>query len=541
MQQSTAIHPRDVLRLILKYRWYVIIPFCLSMMTGIFLALTLPRMYQSETLILVQPQKVPSSYVQSIVTSDIDSRISSISQQILSRTNLEKIIDEFKLFPGAQYEKMYMEDKIESLRRRIKVNVTRDKRRDADAFRISFIGEQPVTVMRVVNALGTYFIDENIKTRETQAVGTSGFLEEELVTIRNRLEQLEENLKKYREHFMGALPEQLETNLRILESLQSQINTKQQAFLDAKNRLAVLESQLAAESKSREDNRQEVQGKQEEVRVDSSKLDAMNTRLADLKSKYTDRHPDVIRMEKEVADFQLNMKTATRPVPVEIKPVKAPNQANLFFARQRETQIRLLNENKIEIAGLTEETRRLTAQMKIYQKRVEDTPKREQELMSLKRDYQNVKATYDSLLSRKLEAQIAVNMEKKQKGEQFRILDPARIPKKPVKPDMKKIFLIALAAGLGIGGGLIFMREYYDSSFKKIEDIETYLEIPVLSAVPALNRPENARWRRVNLIASSIFTLISIILFAGLSFITINGIDQALELTNRVISLRGTP
>ena len=210
---------------------------------------------------------------------------------------------------------------------------------------------------------------------------------------------------------------------------------------------------------------------------------------------------------------------------------------DLFLAKKREAQIRQLNEKKYEIAKLSDEIQKMLEKIKIYQVRVEDTPKREQELLSLKRDYQNIKQTYDSLLSRKLEAQIAVNMEKKQKGEQFRILDPARLPKKPVQPDMKKIFLIALAAGLGIGGGLIFMREYYDSSFKKIEDVESYLEIPVLSAVPALSKPQDARWRRVNLVASSIFTFISITLFAGLSFITINGIDQALELINRFIKI----
>jgi len=533
MQQSTPINPKYIWGLLLKYRWYVIIPFCLSMTAGIYLGLTLPRKYQSETLILIQPQKVPANYVQTIVSSDIESRISSISQQILSRTNLEKIIDEFKLFTASGSENMFIEDKIESLRKRIKVNVTRDQRRDADAFTISFVGENPQTVMRVVSALGNYFIDENIKSRETQAVGTSDFLEEELVSIRNHLERLEENLKKYREQYMGALPEQLETNLRILENLQMQINTKQMALLDAKNRLALLESQIAADSQLQENNRQEVQVKMEQASADSVRLDTMQAKLADLKSKYTGRHPDVVRLEKEIADFQVKMEKEPLPAPMESRPARAPSQVDLYIANQREAQARQLNETKVDIAGLTGEIRRLAEQLKVYQKRVEDTPKREQELMSLRRDYQNVKQSYDSLLNRKLEAQIAVNMEKKQKGEQFRILDPARLPKKPVEPDMKKIFLIALAAGLGIGGGLIFLREYYDSSFKKIDEVEKYLEIPVLTAIPALNKPGDLKWRRLNMIASSIFALVSATLFAGLSFITISGIDQALELIKR--------
>ena len=537
MQQSASIHPRYIWGLVLKYRWYVILPFCLSMSVGLYFALTLPRKYQAETLILIQPQKVPASYVQSIVSSDLESRISSISQQILSRTNLEKIIEEFKLFSGSGSEKMFIEDKIESLRRRIRVDVTRDQRRDADAFRISFVGENPLTVMRVVSTLGSYFIDENIKAREIQAVGTSGFLEEESITIRSHLERLEENLKKYREQFMGALPEQLETNLRILENLQMQINTKQQALQDARNRQALLESQISAEKKLQEENREEAQVRKEQVGADSIKLDAMKAKLADLKSKYTDRHPDVIRQEREITEFQSKMGEKIQPAPMDIIPARAPSQMDLFIANQREVQTRQLNETKLDIAGLTEEIRRLADQVKVYQKRVEDTPKREQELMSLRRDYQNVKQTYDSLLNRKLEAQIAVNMEKRQQGEQFRILDPARLPNKPVEPDMRKIFLMALAAGLGVGGGLIFLREYYDSSFKKIEEVEKYLEIPVLTAIPALNKPGDLKWRRLNLVASSIFALISVTLFAGLSFITISGVDQALELVRRFVKI----
>jgi len=530
MEQPKGLDPRHVLQLILKYRWYVIIPFCLSMATGIYMALTLPRQYQAETLILIQPQRVPSNYVQSIVTTDIDSRLSSISQQILSRTNLEKIIDQFKLFSGPGNENMYEEDKIDSLRKRINVSVTRDPRKTADAFSISFIGENPSMVMRVVNALGTFFIDENIKNRETQAIGTSGFLEEELGAIRKHLEQLEDNLKKYRERYMGELPEQLDTNLRILSNLQLQINTKQQALTDARNRLALLENQPAAENKMLEDNnRQDAQNKIEQ-NADWAKLEAMKARLANLKSRYTDRHPDVIRQEKELADFQSRLKTESSGAPAETKPVKSINPVELFMARQREDQIRQLNEAKVEIEGLTAEIRRLAEQVKVYQKRVENTPKREQELMSLKRDYQNVKQTYDSLLSRQLESQIAVNMEKKQKGEQFRVLDPARLPDRPVSPNMKRIFVFALAAGLGIGGGLIFLRERFDSSFKKVEEMERYLEIPVLSGVPFLKGPGEVWRHRLNLIASSVFAFISAGLLAGLSFITISGIDQALEM-----------
>ena len=147
---------------------------------------------------------------------------------------------------------------------------------------------------------------------------------------------------------------------------------------------------------------------------------------------------------------------------------------------------------RTQYTEITQEMRRLEAdiadtkrQIDIYQKRVENTPKREQELLSLRRDYQNIQTTYDSLLERKLESEIAVNMERKQKGEQFRILDPAKQPQKPVKPDMQKLFIMVVGAGLAIGGGIIFLLEYLDNSFKRPEDIEAELDLPVAVHRPA--------------------------------------------------------
>ena len=139
---AETINPKEIIDIILRRRWYIIIPFCLSMMAGIFFALTFPKIYSASTLILLQPQRVPEDYVRSIVSTDIDSRINTLSQQILSRTNLEIIIDEFKLYSGPKFEKMFMEDKIESMRKRITVDVTRS-RRDANAFSVTFKGRDP--------------------------------------------------------------------------------------------------------------------------------------------------------------------------------------------------------------------------------------------------------------------------------------------------------------------------------------------------------------------------------------------------------------
>jgi uncharacterized protein involved in exopolysaccharide biosynthesis len=201
------------INLIIKRRWLMIIPFCLALIVGIYLALTLPKIYEASTLILVEPQSVPSNLVREIVSTDIDSRITTIQQQILSRTNLEKIIARFKLFSKPGSEDMFMEYKVASIRQRIAVNVSRSKR-GPNTFSVSFEDSNPETAMKIANGLATLFIDENLKIREAQALGTSDFLQDELQTMRTRLVAVEEKLRTYRERHRGELPEQLDGNQR---------------------------------------------------------------------------------------------------------------------------------------------------------------------------------------------------------------------------------------------------------------------------------------------------------------------------------------
>ena len=163
----------------------------------------------------------------------------------MSRTNLEKIIDEFKLFSGPEQKNMFFEDKIENLRKRVNVQIMSDRKKGTDAFSISFQGEEPQKVMNIANALANYFIDENLKFREAQAIGTSSFLEDEMNAMRKQLENVENRLRKYKETHMGELPEQIETNLRVLERLQENLTIKQANLSDAKNRLILVENRIS--------------------------------------------------------------------------------------------------------------------------------------------------------------------------------------------------------------------------------------------------------------------------------------------------------
>lgn len=547
---QTQIKPDQIMDIIIRRRWLILIPVFISLTVGLLITLTASKTYQASTLILVQPQRIPDNYVRSVVTSTINQRISTISQQILSRSNLEKIIDQFGLYEDAPG--MYLEDKIESMRKRVKVKIEL-ARQGAEAFSIVFNGSDPQRVMRVANTLATYFMDENLKVREAQAVGTSEFLESELEKTRKTLAEYEKNISEYRARYLGGLPDELESNLRTLDRLQEQLSAKQTLLQDLRNSQNLLKAQIA---QSKEIENQELMDAssfydfEEEMDIETeneTKLKIAQEAYNDLISKYTEKHPDVIKALKSVN----NLKKV-----IEDEKIKNENEAleesyqqdtatdsidndtdnedqtltsfdvNNFSAMQQELQLQQMQD---EIQKVQAEINVIESKMERYQQRVEDTPKREQELQALQRDYTNIKAIFSSLLDRKLEAELSVNMEKKQKGEQFRILDHARLPEKPISPDVKKLFLFSMVAGFGISGGLIFLLEFLNQSIRRDEQIENDLGLVILARIPPLIKSSDRLKKRLEIIAfagCTIYTAFLLLCFAVLNF---KGLDRTIH------------
>jgi polysaccharide chain length determinant protein (PEP-CTERM system associated) len=497
----------------LRRRWWIIIPFLLSILIGMGYGLRLPKIYQASTLILVQRQKVPTSYVREIVSVDHEDRIRTITQQIKSRTNLEKIIKELDLYnePGRH---MFMEDKIESLRKRIGVNVSRRGRRGANSFRISFTSKYPKQTAVVANALTSYFITENLRLREDYAIGTSEFLTDEMENIRRRLLEKEEELKRYRERYMGGLPEQLDTNLRILGRIQQQIVRNQDILREAEDRRILIQEKLSDAAVS-------------QVEPDRF-LDKLKTQLTSLEERYKQKHPDVIRLKRRISDLESKQKRDFEG------SQKASEDRDMTRAEMN--LLGKLRKIELEIANLKTELARQRSRMEWYQTQVDNIPKRETELISLNRDYGNIRETYNSLLSRKLEAEIAVNLERKQKGEQFRILDSAKTPIRPFKPDIQRIFLMSVAIGFALGCGLAYLREIMDTSFRRPEDIEELLQIPVLASLPlTLNARELRRIKR-----KEILTVLSVgftfLLLGVVMVFSIKGVDSTINFIKNIFA-----
>jgi polysaccharide chain length determinant protein (PEP-CTERM system associated) len=529
-EKSSSLQIGYYIDLALKHRWLLIIPFCLAMVVGIYFAITLPKIYKASTLIFVEPQRVPEDFVRSIVATDIDSRINTIQQQILSRTNLEKIIKKFDLFTRTELDKLFMEEKVTNVRKRIEIDISKT-RHGLDTFSISFQDTDPEIAMNVANGLATLFIDENLKVREAHALGTSDFLESELQAMRLRLKVVEANLRDYRKAHMGELPEQIESNLRMLENLQQQLSDRQEQLGDERNRLITLRNQMTARNSLLAAVNPIVS--EDSPTTDAMTLPQLKRQLANLRTTYTDRHPDVIRLKDMIEDREVN--SANRQSPL---PETATNTA--IDARQQaytdETMVDLINqkrETELEIRDLEKGILKLNQQIQVYKRRIEQTPQREEELLSLNRDYSNIQESYNSLLNRKLEAEIAVNMEKKQKGEQFRIIDYARKPQKPVSPDLRHLFMLAVAAGLGLGGGLVFLLDFFDNSLKRPETLETDLGVPVLATVPKIHGRKDIRRRRFSAVMTSLGLIVAMGLFGGFAVLIFKGIEPILEFVQK--------
>jgi len=539
-QKSAAVTPEYIFEIVVRYRWLILIPLCISLSLGFAYTLIAPRTYEATTSILIQPQRVPTEYVQSIVSENLNRRLDTIARQILSRTNLEKIIEQFGLYKDA--EDMYLEDKVGDLRQRISVKIDKPSQggQTTNIFNVSFKGETPEQVMRITNTLAGYFMDENLKIREAQAVGTSEFLDSELLKLQEKLEEKEKILSEYRSKHLGGLPDELESNLRTLDRMQEQQSAQQAAVLELKNSLTLLESQISKAKQEHEELLNEeniLTGGLSEL---EQKLAALKIQLDDLRSKYTEKHPDIKKMlitiettekrikEEQNSDSKDSESEIQGPVSLRekrYKKSKLKQFENYIFEQKLQSKKIHIEIQKYERA--IEETKK---KMALYYKRVEETPKREQEIQSLQRDYSNIRENYKSLLARKLESDIAVNMEKKQKGEQFRILDPARIPEKPVSPDIRKLLMFSLAVGLGLGGGLSFAIEFlFDKSVKTVEEAEAEFGLPVLAILPNIKHSEKTVRKKTGVILFSCAALYALGVLVLFTIIYLNGIERTIR------------
>ena len=472
---SPSLAPIDYWHIILRRKWLALAMIFACLGGGGILSVVWPESYRSSTLILVESQKIPEDYVKALIGPSIEDRLSSLQQQVMSRALLNQVIKEFDLYPDA-VRRDGNEAVIERLRKDIRVvtNMTHSQRGGVEAFEISFAHQNPQLAMKVTAKLASQFIDENLRFREQRVEGASEFIEQELVMAQERLEAQERSMSLFKTKYMGELPEQVQANLSALDRLSLQHGATIDALQRAGDRLALIEKAFKEYEALGLTTAGMGQGPGGAGVADSSllRLKEIERSLTALAAEYKDNYPDIIALKQEIR--ALKAQIGNTAVTKEPRPI---DNYLRELVRQRE-------ESKLEIASLKDRLLRIKDQMKEYEARVEKAPAREQELMILNRDYGNLKENYRSLLDKKLNARLSGNLEKRQKGEQFRILDPANLPQKPETPDRLKIMLLALALGCGLGVGSVVALESFRPVFRRSDEVERYLKLRVLASIP---------------------------------------------------------
>jgi polysaccharide chain length determinant protein (PEP-CTERM system associated) len=523
--------PEDVLDILRRRKWLLLGCFLPAVLAAVVVARMLPSVYESEALVLVVPQRIPEKFVSPTVTTDISDRIRTISQQILSRTRLERIIEEFDLYPE-QRRTGIMQDVVDNMRANaISVDIPRQRgggRRNDDAgtsFRLAFRADNPRKAMQVTERLASVFIEENLRDREVLAEGADQFLESQLEEARQQLLTVEKQLEEYKRLHANQLPTQQQTNLQVMQHAETQLQQLQEAQRDDRNRLLGLdrlmsEAQLQAAAPvappaTREDENAA------DTRSAADRLESARKALAQLELRYKPEHPDIVRLKRTIGDLekQASSEAVQQPLGGGATVNRPLSQSEV----QRRTRVAQLEAEKVEVssrlAQREAEERRLRAQIGQYRARVEAAPTRELELVGLTRDYDTLKERYSTLLSKREDARIAANLERRQIGEQFKLIEPPRMPERPVSPNRTMIWLLGAAAGLGLGLGLTALLEYRDSSFRTDEDVTAALALPVLALIPRMDTAsERARQRRRRRLVS-VAAAVAAMTIAGLALL----------------------
>jgi polysaccharide chain length determinant protein (PEP-CTERM system associated) len=509
----------DYLRILWRRKWVVILPVLVVGTVAAAVVAGLPNQYRSTAVLEVMPQRVPSAYVQPTVTSSPEDRLRSLTQQILSRTRLEEIVREFDLYKEERASGI-MEDVITRMREKhitLSVPERRGEEGGASTFTISYVGSDADTVKRVTERITSLVIEENLKDRERQAEGTDEFLETQMQSARTRLIEQEKRLEEYRRRHAGELPSQVQSNLQVLQNSQLQLQALQQALSQDRDRKFMIDRQLSDAALMDPVVMAPPSGQVPAAELSpAQQLVAARASLAAAESRLTPAHPDVLKLRATIAQLEAKAEKEAleRPIGREAAPAQpvAPAEA-ARLSRIRDMRVESENLER-QIATKLAQERRVAGTIEQYQRQLAAVPTRESELIELTRDHETLLTLYTSLLAKKENASMAMNMERRQIGEQFRIVDPPRLAERPFSPNRPQLYFMGLAGGLAIGVALLVLVEYRDKSVRTEAEAVAVLGLPVLAMVPSLTtaaeRLHARRRRRLTLSAGAVTSAVAV-------------------------------
>ncbi|HVZ22739.1 MAG TPA: hypothetical protein VG871_16815 [Vicinamibacterales bacterium] len=500
----------EIAGIVLRRRWIVLVPLAAGAALVPLLANVAPKRYRSDALILVVPQQVPDNYVKPTISETVAERLPAITDQILSRSRLEIIIQELNLYPQER-KTWVMEDIV--ARMRADVTTTPATGRNLNSFRISYLSDSPEKARQVTERLARLYIDQNSTDRTNQANSTSEFLDAQLAEAKQRLVEQEKRLEEYRRTYSGQLPSQLQGNLQAIQNASLQLQALNEANNRAMERRLFLEHQLAdaratplptpppAPTTSTPDA--------PAIPSTAQQLDIAQARLALLLQRNTEDHPDIVNLRRLINDLRARLATETAANQADL--AGKTGAASVTAAPPPPTPAEIALQNRIqgfqaELSSIDfqlnsnrAEQEKLKQTIANYQTKVDAVPTRESELTELTRDYGTMQTAYADLLMKRQDSVIAANLERRRIGEQFQLVDAASRPERPDNQRQRLTIMAAgPAAGLLFGLLIVGILELRDTSFRGPEEVLSALSLPVLASIPMMNsaRERSARTRR---------------------------------------------
>lgn len=488
----------DYMAIFRRRRWIILIPALIVPVVAYLASLALPNRYTSQTLVLVEQQKVPDSVVKSVVTEDLAQRLASMEEQILSRTRLQPIIEKFGLYKE-ESPNAHLEDLVDRLRKSIEVTpirpMTGTRSEELPGFYINFTANNPRLAQQVCAEITSMFIEENLRAREQRAQGTTEFLAHQLEEAKRGLDDQDAKLAAFKQKNFGSLPGQEQSNISIMTGLNTQFEAVTQALGRAQQDKAYAESLLTQQLAAADTPSAAVAGPQPDSL--ENQLATLQNQLVAAQARYTDDHPDVIKLKLAIEDLKKKVAAARA------RPEEKPAPGETQVARRDTPQVMQLRATirQLEqtVQEKTKEQSRIREQIGLYQGRLSLSPAVEEQFKKLTRDYQTALEFYNDLLAKESQSQMATNLERRQQGEQFRVMDPANLPESPSFPNRPLFAAAGLGLGLAIGVGISILLEMKDKAIRTEGDVTFFLQVPTLAVIPIMEIGDHKRrrfWQR---------------------------------------------
>lgn len=484
--EERSFHPLDYTSVIARRKWWFIGPLAASILIGGLLVMLLPRKYKSEAEIGIAAPTLSPELLRGVSSLNAAERQRAISQMLLSRNVLERVVREEQLSPSRP-----VEDTAARLRTVVEQNIVvplpigrtvtpSTRETGIESFRLGYVDKSPERAQRIANRLATVFVEENSRTQLGRAENTSEVTAQQVRASQERLTKLQEQLRTKKEAFMGRLPDQATANISMVNGLRQQLESISMELRGEQDRLRMVEGQLDA-------MRQGI-GTSGLTATSAAAIQASQARMHNLQQElaqaraagYTDVHPEIVRINSEMAEARKDISSGRDAGP--------NNRESILMAdplyRQKTVE---RDASRLRIAGLQREAAQARSQIGSYQSRVDSAPMVEQELASLTQAHDLEKLTYAEAVSNHQKALLAEDLARKQGGERFSILYPAGLPDKPVSPDILRLMLVAVGLGLALGVGAVVGREFLDRSVHDVEALQTEFELPVLGEIPRIH------------------------------------------------------